>query len=175
MGEKVKGAKNHSFEFRERKEKVGTAESESIVRESASTFTGGGHGRLENNDPHNKSVFVFKSSWRLNSVHSCAESHIYVRGGSKVNHVWDSVGCSKNSWIIDAFTLSRLLFNASPCTQMWNDLGIKVIDACNMPLIKGGTMFKPATLINTPHVLFANQHITKPTDLWLYRQFYAQV
>lgn len=102
----------------ERGRKVGRAERESSVRESASTFTGGGYGRLENNDPHNKSLFVLKSSWSLNSVHSCAESHIYVLGGSKVNHVWDSVGCSENSCVIYAFTLSRLLSNASLCTQM---------------------------------------------------------
>lgn len=38
--------------------KFGTGECESSVRESASTFTGGGHGPLEHNDPNNKSPFV---------------------------------------------------------------------------------------------------------------------
>lgn len=48
--------------------------------------------RLDNNDPQNKSLFVLKSSWRLNSVHSGAESHTTVLGGSKVNPVRDFCG-----------------------------------------------------------------------------------
>lgn len=73
--------------------------------ESASRFTGGGHGwtimTLKT-----KVLFVLQSSWRLNSVHSGAESHITVLGGSKVNPARDSAGRSEISCIIHAFTPS---------------------------------------------------------------------
>lgn len=60
------------------RKKTGTAESESSVGESASTFTGGGHGRLENNNPNNKSLFVLISSWRLNSLFTIVLNHIFM-------------------------------------------------------------------------------------------------
>lgn len=61
------------------RKKTGTAENESNVGESASTFTGGGHGRLENNNPNNKSLFVSISSWRLNSLFSVVLNHIFMQ------------------------------------------------------------------------------------------------
>lgn len=60
------------------RKKTGTAESESSVGESASTLTGGGHGRLENNNPNNKSLFVLIPSWRLKSLFTVVLNHIFM-------------------------------------------------------------------------------------------------